>query len=235
MQAIILSGGKGTRLYPLTKNCPKPMLRIGNKPHLQYQIELLKQHGITDIIFSTGYLHEQIEEYFESGLKFGVNIQYKEDGAKPLGTGGAIANCVDLIESENVLVLNGDILTNINLSNMIELHTRTLVPMTMALTPVINPEQFGVAKVNRGKIIDFIEKPEDGRVCGNLINAGIYIINRDVIQYSIPNEFCMIEKDVFPKFANASLLNAYIAEFYWIDIGTHDRFEKVQKDVNNFF
>jgi NDP-sugar pyrophosphorylase family protein len=234
MQAIILSGGKGTRLYPLTKYSPKPMLLINNKPHLEYQIELLRKNNITDIIFSTGYLHEQIEEYFGDGRYHGVKIQYKEDGDEPLGTGGAIKNCEDLITSENVLVLNGDVLTNINIAKMKKAFYNEKVPVMMALTPVSDPTQYGVAKVMNGRIKEFIEKPPNDSY-GNLINAGVYMISEQVIYYMMDEGFSMIEQTIFPLYANANMLGAYIDDYYWLDIGTHDRFQQAQKDSKSFF
>jgi mannose-1-phosphate guanylyltransferase/phosphomannomutase len=235
MIAVILSGGKGTRLHPLTLNTPKPMLPINGIPHLEYQIKLLKEHGFRDIIFSTGYLHSQIKDYFGKGRNHGVIIRYKEDGGEPLGTAGALRNCLDLIDEEEVLVLNGDILTNINLTAMKEKFQSDLrSPMMIALTPVEDPTQFGVADMVGGKIKRFIEKPSDGSY-GNLINAGIYMMYKGIVNNFIEDGFSMIENTIFPQFAKAGMLGAYIDDYYWLDIGTHDRYEQAQKDAKIFF
>src|SRR5579875_605649 len=123
MKAIILSGGKGTRLRPLTDTTPKPMLPIGGKPHLEHIVELLTENGVDHIIFSVGYLHEQIIEHFGDGSKYGIKIDYKVDGDKPLGTAGAIKNCEEFFEPyEPFIVFNGDILTDIDLEWMYFLH-----------------------------------------------------------------------------------------------------------------
>jgi mannose-1-phosphate guanylyltransferase len=238
MKAIILSGGKGTRLLPLTLNTPKPMLPIGGKPHLEYIIELLKTHGITDIVFSTGYLHEHILEYFGDGRKFGVKIQYKEDGDKPLGTAGAIKNCLDEVGSENFLVFNGDILTNIDLTGIINIHkknSRSHKDITIALAPVDDPSSFGVAVKDNGRITSFIEKPKS-LTYGNHINAGIYIMNKEALEDIPSNEFSMVETDVFPAHAINSHMFYYLEEdMYWLDIGTHERYGQANSDILKLF
>jgi mannose-1-phosphate guanylyltransferase/phosphomannomutase len=239
MIAVILTGGLGTRLHPLTLTTPKPMLPIGELPHLEYQIRLLKQHGFRDIIFCTGYLHEQIVEYFgrtprETMRKHGVMIRYKQDGPEPLGTAGALRNCLDLIDEQFVLVMNGDILTDIDLTAMKNAFMQALNPIMIALTPTLTPTQYGVAKINDSKkVVKFIEKPQDDSF-GNLISAGIYMMSRNVIQYHILEGPSMIEDTLFPIFANARLLSAYTGDFNWLDIGTHEHYALAQRDVQRF-
>lgn len=235
-QAIILSGGKGTRLRPLTDNTPKPMLEIGGKPHLEHIVTSLKNHGITDIIFSTGYLHKKIVEHFGDGSKFGVAIQYREDGEIPLGTGGAIRNCEDLITSYSFLVINGDILTDMDYIPMIKQHM--LGPMsndriTIALTPVEDPSSYGVAVVEKahGRISHFVEKPSTLEF-GNLINTGIYVMDKSVLNVIPKEKFVMLEDDVFPLYANlGNLFGHTYNDIYWIDIGTHVRYNKANEDI----
>jgi len=233
MQAIILSGGKGTRLYPLTLEVPKPMLPIGGTPLLEYQIRLLKQHGIDEIIFSTGYLHEQIVEYFGDGSKFGVSIQYREDGEKPLGTGGAIKNCADLIKYEDVLVMNGDILTDIDLTKMIEWWDtcRFDWSLMIALAEVDSPQDYGsVIRKFNGVITRFYEKSD--KPASNQVNAGIYIMQAEsIIDLHLPDGFSMLEETVFPSFAESWSLLGYEHKGYWLDIGTPERYEQAQEDV----
>lgn len=243
-KAIILSGGKGTRLMPLTKDTPKPMLPINGVPHLEYIIRLLKVSGVIDIIFSTGYLHEKIVDHFTDGSKFGVNIVYREDGVAPLGTAGAIKNCEDLLDGDdNVIVINGDILTDVNLIAMAYQHVISYSAsseITMLLTEVDNPEQFGVALTDdiTYRINGFVEKPKE--YVGNKINAGIYIISKRVIEQIPKNEYKMLESDVFPILAKQGKLYWYSEkDMYWIDIGTHERYntanEDVKKGIFNFF
>jgi NDP-sugar pyrophosphorylase family protein len=233
MKAIILSGGKGTRLRPLTDNTPKPMLPIGDKPHLEHIVELLKENGVDHIIFSTGYLHEQIVEHFGDGSSYGIKIDYKEDGNKPLGTAGAIKNCEDLLDNMPFVVFNGDILTDINLDWMYFLHAITEGKnpfITIALTPVENPSQFGVAVTECEKIIKFVEKPTSSEY-GNLINAGIYIINKEVLKDIPKDTYSMVETDLFPQYAEKGSLYMYEYDFYWLDIGTHERYNQANEDI----
>jgi mannose-1-phosphate guanylyltransferase len=236
MKAIILSGGKGTRLKPLTDNIPKPMLPIGGKPHLEHIVELLKEHGVEHIIFSTGYLHEQIVEHFGDGSKYGIKIDYKVDGDKPLGTAGAIKNCEDFFEPlESFIVFNGDILTDIDLSMMVFQHLVNFQPLTIALVPVEEPSQFGVAVTEGDMVTKFIEKPPTFDY-GNLINAGVYIMDKEVLEHIPKNEYIMVETDVFPHYADEGRLLYYKQDgMYWIDIGTHDRYDQANKDFKKNF
>lgn len=235
MKAIILSGGKGTRLKPLTDNTPKPMLPIGGTPHLEHIVKLLKICGVDHIIFSTGYLHEQIVEHFGDGSAYDVRIDYKEDGDKPLGTAGAIKNCEDLLDDLPFIVFNGDILTNLNVDWMYFLHCieSSTNHATVALTPVDNPSQFGVAVTEDNKIIKFVEKPTTLDY-GNLINSGIYIMNKSVFADIPKDEYVMVETDIFPKYAEQGMLFAYIGDYidgyYWLDIGTHERYKQANED-----
>src|SRR5437764_664585 len=236
MKAIILSGGTGTRLRALTDHTPKAMLPIGGKPHLDHIVELLKESGFDEIIFSTGYLHHQIYEYFGDGSKHGVKFYYKSDGDKPLGTAGAIKNCEDLLDDMPFVVFNGDILSNINLDWMYFLHCieSSTNHATIALTPVDNPSQFGVAVTECSKITKFVEKPTTLDY-GNLINSGIYIMNKSVLADIPKDEYVMVETDIFPKYAEQGRLYAYIGDYvkdyYWVDIGTHERYNQANEDV----
>lgn len=238
--AIILSGGKGTRLRPLTDHTPKPMLPIGGKPHLEHIVELLKECGFEHIIFSTGYLHEQITEHFGDGSAYNIKIDYKEDGNKALGTAGAIKNCEDLLDEQEYIfaVFNGDILTNLNVDWMYFLHAITDdrdPAITIALTPVDNPNQFGVAVTECEKIVKFVEKPTNLDY-GNLINAGVYIMDKRVLDDIPKDEFVMIETDIFPKYAeNGHLYNYigdYLEDYHWFDIGTHERYNEANEYAN---
>jgi NDP-sugar pyrophosphorylase family protein len=239
VKAIILSGGKGTRLLPLTIDTPKPMLPLAGKPHLEYIIRLLRKHNITDIIFSTGYLHHKIHDYFGDGSKFGVSISYKEDGQIPLGTAGAIKNCEDFLDDEDFLVFNGDILTNIDLSAMIKEHKENRCSISLALAKVRNPWHFGLAILDEEqRITHFIEKPKPSFFVDNpdlpqVINAGIYIMKKETLKRIPPNEFYMVETNVFPRYAYDTDLYGFLSEDYWLDIGTHDRYKQGNLDAKH--
>lgn len=231
MQAIILSGGKGTRLHPLTLDTPKPMLPINDVPHLEYQIELLKKHGIVDIVFSTGYLHQCIEEYFGNGEDFGVNITYRVDGEIPLGTAGAIVNCLDVIY-DDFIVMNGDILTDINLSELIKFHQERDRPISMAIIDSDEPESYGVVSYEGEVVNGFIEKSQVNISIDNRVNAGIYLFGKDLLSKMPKGKYMMLETDIFPEYATNGLINAYIcskSKVNWLDIGTHVRYKAAQR------
>lgn len=234
MKAVILSGGKGTRLKPLTDHTPKPMLLINDKPHLEYVIKLLQGHGITDIVFSTGYLHSQIVDHFGDGSEFGVSIQYKEDGEIPLGTAGAIRNCEELLDDEDFLVFNGDILTNIDLTSMIEEHKANRCSITIALTTVDDASQYGLAiRDSRGTIQKFIEKPVANLLMPKLVNAGVYIVKKEVLSMMMKDKYIMFETDVFPYYAGNDMYGFVAYGSYWLDIGTHERYKQANYDVKH--
>ena len=178
MYALIIAGGRGERLRPLTDTVPKAMVPVNGQPLLAYQVEWLRKEGITDVLFLCGYLGEKIRDYFGEGSDYGIEAHYSFE-TTPLGRGGAVKQGFDLVEPDErfVLVTNGDILTNQPISELIELHQRRGAMATMMLTPY--PSQFGVVDVNEdGKIRSFVEK-------GTLpmwINAGVYVFDRDMEQ-----------------------------------------------------
>jgi NDP-sugar pyrophosphorylase family protein len=224
MQAVILSGGLGTRLHPLTREVPKPMLPINGRPHLDYIISLLKKHGYDDIIFSTGYLHSSIVSHY------GDAFRYKEDGDQLLGTAGALRNCLDLITEDDVLVMNGDILTDIDLSWMTRIHGSIRKPITMSILEVADATGFGLTPYNEsGRVLEFLEKPTEPTA--GPINAGIYIINKKVIE-RIGSGYSMLEHHVFPLYASMGKIQGVVSnegKYHWIDIGTHERYAKAQE------
>lgn len=237
LHAVILSGGKGTRLGELTVPTPKPMLNIGGRPHLEHIIVLLKEFGVEHVIFSTGYLHESIENHFGDGSNFGIKFTYRVDGDKPLGTAGALKNCEDILLSSSepdFLVFNGDILTDICYTNMVGEHrlsTEGKDGITIALTSVSNPSQFGIARIdNKKRIVEFIEKPNTMEH-GNLANAGIYMMHKAVLNKIPKGEFCMLETDIFPQYSKElKLYGHHESDMYWVDIGTPERYDIANND-----
>ncbi|MNS70281.1 D-glycero-alpha-D-manno-heptose 1-phosphate guanylyltransferase [compost metagenome] len=237
MQAIILCGGIGSRLDPLTQFIPKPMVPLNQKPHLEYQISLLKENGITNIILSTGYLHKEIEEYFGDGSRFGVQISYCEDGEVLLGTAGALKNCEPFVNTESIVVINGDILTDICIKNIMGTHTNSNQPITMTLIDVENAMDFGQVDFDiQERAIKFKEKGEDleKNTLKHFINAGIYVINKEVLETIEKGKFSMLEKDVFPLFVDSRKVQCHLCyskENYWLDIGTWERYLKAKEDT----
>jgi len=226
--ALILAGGKGTRLRPLTYEIPKVMIPLQGRPFLQHLIEMLKKHDITDILLSVGYLKEQIKEYFGNGSKFGVNIRYIEED-EPLGTAGCLKLAKPFLKSSFVM-MNGDEFKEVDLHDMFSFHKKCNSLGTLGLKTTDTPEVYGVAVMQGSKILRFVEKPK--KFVSNLFSAGIYILEPEVIDL-IPEGFAMVETDLFPKLAKQGKLAGYPFEGRWYDLGTFDRYEKAIKELGN--
>ncbi|MBN2052047.1 nucleotidyltransferase family protein [Candidatus Woesearchaeota archaeon] len=229
-KAIILAGGKGTRMKPMTNFLPKPMLRIQDKPILEHNIELLKKHGIKDVIVSIGYRGEQIKEHFGDGSQFGVNISYIEE-EEPMGTAGPL-NLLKGKINDTFILMNGDELKEIDLEDMFMFHRKNKSTATIALTTVEDPSSYGVAVMNGNKVMTFVEKPSKENAPSKLISAGLYILEPEVIK-SVPEGFSMMENDVFPKLASNDKLLGYIFAGQWFDTGTPERFSKAEREWQN--
>ncbi|MAE42563.1 nucleotidyltransferase [Candidatus Woesearchaeota archaeon] len=225
-KAVILVGGKGTRLRPLTYKTPKCMLEIQGKTLTEHLFDLLKKYGIRDIIMSVGYMKEKVKDYYGDGSKFGVNIEYVEED-EPLGTAGPLKLAKNMLH-DSFLVTNGDELKNINIPRMFGLHKRKDTLGTIALTTVTDPSLYGVAKLSGSRILEFVEKPKPQEAPSNLINAGFYILEPKVIDM-IPDGFSMLEQDIFPKLAKQGSLRGFPFAGQWFDIGNLERYEIAKK------
>ena len=223
--AVLLVGGRGTRLKPLTDDIPKALLEVQGKTITEHLFDLLKKYGIRDCILSTGYLKEKIKEYFGDGSKVGINITYVEEN-EPLGTAGPLKLAKKYLK-DSFIVSNGDELKNINIPRMFRLHKRKNALATIALTTVDEPSQYGVARLDGSRIIEFLEKPSNPP--SNLINAGFYIIEPEVIDM-IPDGFSMLEKDVFPQLAKMGRLRGFPFAGQWFDIGSIERYKIAEKN-----
>ena len=227
-KALILAGGKGTRLRPLTYKIPKGLIEVQGKTLTGWLFELFKKYGIRDVILSVGYMADKIRDYFTDGSKFSMNIEYvEEDPNKPLGTAGPLRLAKDMLK-DSFIVSNGDELKNINIPRMFRLHKRKNALVTIALTTVNDPSLYGVARLDGSRIIEFVEKPKKSEAPSNLINSGFYIIEPEVIEM-IPKGFCMLEKDVFPKLAREGRLRGFPFSGQWFDTGNMERLERARK------
>jgi len=223
LQALILVGGLGTRLRTIVSDRPKPMAMIHGKPFLEYQVEFLKKNGINDIILSTGYMGEKIEEYFNSGEKLGISIRYVKE-KELLGTGGAIKNAKNMLD-EQFFVLNGDSIFLIDVNNMIKFHKENHSDATLALAKVNDRSRYGNVHVDsKFQITGFVEK---GNSDGRLVSGGVYYFEKSCFQWdSLPEKFS-IENDFFPKLVIEKKVFGFVSNSYFIDIGTvddHDKF-----------
>ncbi len=219
MQAIILAGGLGTRLQPLTSELPKPMIPVINKPLMEYSIELLKKHGISDIGITVMFLPDQIKEYFGNGEKWGVNITYFEED-KPLGTAGSVKLAADFL-TDRFIVISGDALTNIDIEKINLYHESIGADVTMVLSKQNQPLEYGVVLTDdSGKICAFAEKPQWEEITANTVNTGIYVIERSILDKIPENESFDFSKDLFPMLlAENYKMYGYITEDYWNDLG----------------
>jgi NDP-sugar pyrophosphorylase family protein len=231
MQAIILAGGKGTRLRPLTMHTPKPIVPLANRPFLLYQIELLRQADIQDLVLSLSYQPHKIEDNLGDGSDYGVKISYTVE-ASPLGTAGAYKNAKQLI-NDTTVILNGDILTDIDLNKVIHFHREQKAIATIVLAPVPNPADYGLVRVTAdGRVVRFLEKPKPDEVTCNTINAGIYVLEPRVLDYVPEGETFTFEYGVFPRLLEkGEPFFGYTWKGYWRDIGTPMSYLDANLDV----
>jgi len=231
MQALILAGGKGTRLRPLTMHTPKPIVPIANRPLLVYQLELLKRAQMRDVILSLSYQPQKIEDKLLDGFDHQVHISYTVETI-PLGTAGAFRNAAGLIR-ETTVVLNGDVLTDIDLSEVLAQHREREAAATIVLAPVPNPTEYGFVETDEtGRVARFVEKPAPEEVTADTINAGIYILEPHILDYIPEGEPFMFEYDVFPKLLEAGeAFYGYIWRGYWRDVGAASSYWQANMDV----
>ncbi len=232
MQALILAGGKGTRLRPLTVYTPKPIVPICNRPFLLYQIDTLRRAGITDITLSLSYQPNKIEQLLDDGSDFGVKLKYTVE-PQPMGTAGAYKFAEDLIR-EPTVVFNGDILTDLDLKSVIREHTERRATATIVLTPVDNPSSYGLVETESdGRIRRFLEKPKAEEITCNTINAGTYILEPKALDFIPAGENYSFEYGLFPDLlARAEPFFAHVPpRTYWIDIGTPERYLQAHQDL----
>ena len=232
MKAIILVGGKGTRMRPLTLDLPKPLLPIANIAFISRQILWLKSFGVNEVVLSLCYLPDQFIEHFNNNPIDGINISYVVEET-PLGTGGAIKYAAGEVE-ESVIVCNGDVLTQINLGELIDLHSSKNSLATISLTRVEDPSAFGVVPTDEDqKVIAFVEKPSKGNAPSNWINAGIYIVSKEFLDL-IPEQIeVSVERETFPRAIAEGAMYALESKAYWLDIGTVNKYIQAHCDFVN--
>jgi NDP-sugar pyrophosphorylase family protein len=232
MKAILLAGGKGTRLRPLTVHTPKPIVPIFNRPFLHYQIDqLLQVPEIDEVILSLNYQPRRIEEILGEGEGLGIRIRYVVE-PMPLGTGGAIRYAGDQLR-ESVVVFNGDVLTQVDVRAVLAMHRERKAKATIVLTPVDNPRAYGLVETDAdGNIQRFLEKPGEDEITCNTINAGIYVLEPDTFD-RIPKDVAWsIERSYFPSLIErGETFVAYVDNGYWIDIGTPAKYLQVHRDI----
>lgn len=230
MQALILAGGEGTRLRPLTSTIPKPVVPLVDRPFVSYMIEWLRGQGVDEVILACGFMAADVRAVIGDGSALGVRVHYVEE-PEPLGTGGALKYAEELL-AERFLMLNGDVLTDIDLGAQLAQHERTGARATLALVPVEDPSAYGLVLCHADGSVDrFIEKPGPGEAPTNLISAGAYVLERDVLDGMAPaGTNISIERDVFPRLVGRGLYG-FQARGYWLDIGTPERYLQGTFDI----
>lgn len=234
MIAVILIGGQGTRLRPLTVDTPKPLLPVVNRPFLHYQFDVLKKHGIRDVVLCAQYRSDAFVKALGTGRSLGLRLKFvRED--QPLGTGGALKNAERQIASKGTfLVLNGDVLNAFDLGAFLKLHRAKRSVATIALTrSVSDPTVYGLVKTARdGRIEAFLEKPSWDEVVSDTINAGAYLFEPRVLDLIPGDEPCSLEREVFPRLLHSGArFYGHETDGYWIDIGSTERYLQVHLDI----
>jgi mannose-1-phosphate guanylyltransferase len=230
LQALILAGGEGTRLRPLTSTMPKPVVPLVGQPFISYLLGWLRGHGVDDVILSCGFMADGMREVLGDGSTLGLRLRYIEE-PRPLGTGGALRFAGELLD-ERFFMLNGDVLTDIDLTEQLRQHERTGARGTLALVRVEDPSAYGLVRCEPDwSVTEFVEKPGGEEEDTNLVNAGAYILQRDVLDMMAPpGTNISIEREVFPVLVGQGLF-AYEASGYWLDIGTPSRYLQGTFDI----
>jgi mannose-1-phosphate guanylyltransferase/phosphomannomutase len=232
MKAVVMAGGEGSRLRPLTVQRPKPLVPVVNKPVMQHILELLKRHGIYDIVVTTHFMAEEIEAYFGDGSEFGVNIEYTVEET-PLGTAGSVKKAHDLLRDDTFLIISGDALTDINLTEFLRYHRQREAEATLCLVRVENPLEYGVVITDaEGRVRRFLEKPEWSEVFSDTVNTGIYCLEPSVLDYMEPDQVYDWSGDIFPRMLKERRpLYGFQANGYWCDIGGLVQYRQAQADA----
>lgn len=232
MKALILAGGFGTRLRPLTYTRPKHLLPIANRPHIEHVFDLLIQHGVTEVVLLTSYLAEAFDDAIAAARSGGLEVLVARE-QEPLGTAGALKNAQELVGDETFFAFNGDVLTDLDLSEVLAFHRARAAQATIVLTPVEDPSAFGVVPTAAdGRVLGFIEKPAPGEAPTNQINAGVYVFEPQVLERIPPGEVCSAERELFPGMvADGARLFACATGAYWMDIGTPEKFLQANLDA----
>ena len=230
MQAVILVGGEGTRLRPLTSRRPKPVVTLVDRPFIVHMLDWLKAYGVDDVIMSCGFLPDQIEAELGDGSALGISLRFVTE-PEPRGTAGALKYAEEHLH-DRFLMLNGDVLTDIDLGAQLEQHERTGATGTLALVPVADPSAYGLVRLHEDRSVKgFLEKPRPEEIDTNLISAGAYVLERSVLDMIEPDRNVSIEREIWPALVGNGLYGYAAEHAYWMDIGTPDRYLRGTFDI----
>jgi mannose-1-phosphate guanylyltransferase len=229
VQAVILVGGEGTRLRPLTSTVPKPVVPLVDRPFIVYMLEWLERHGVDDVILSCGFLATSVRNVLGDGSQFGLRLRFVEE-PEPRGTAGALKYAEPFLD-ERFLMLNGDVLTDIDLTAQIAQHEATGATGTLALVPVPDPTNYGLVRLRADNAVrEFVEKPSADQIDTNLISAGAYVLERSIVDMIEPDRGVSIEREIWPRLVGDGLYG-FPADAYWLDIGTPERYLQGTFDI----
>ncbi|NIR38886.1 MAG: NDP-sugar synthase, partial [Actinobacteria bacterium] len=231
MKAVIMAGGEGTRLRPLTSNVPKPMMPLANRPMMEHIVGLLKRHGFDEIVATVAFRANQIRDWFGDGSDFGVRMVYAVEES-PLGTAGSVRNAMEEL-TEPFLVISGDVLTDVDLGRIVAAHREKKALATIGLIRVENPLEFGIVITrDDGSIERFLEKPGWGQVFSDTINSGIFVLEPGIFDYIPPDRAVDFSGEVFPALlADGKPLHGAVAEGYWEDVGNLESYLRAHADI----
>ncbi len=232
MKAVVMAGGEGTRLRPMTSSMPKPLLPVANRPIMEHVLRLLRLHGLTEVVVTVQFLASLVRNYFGDGEELGMVLHYANEEV-PLGTAGSVKNAEEQLSGDSFVVISGDALTDIDLSALIAYHKEKGALVTVCLTRVQDPVEFGITITDdEGRVERFLEKPTWGQVFSDTVNTGIYVMEPEVFDYVPAGKSVDWSSEVFPKLlAEGKPIYGYVAEGYWEDVGTHESYVKAQADV----
>jgi mannose-1-phosphate guanylyltransferase/phosphomannomutase len=232
MKAVVMAGGEGTRLRPMTASMPKPLLPIVNKPIMEHVLRLLARHGISETVVTVQFLASLVRNYFGDGEEFGMRLRYTTEET-PLGTAGSVKNAEHLLRDDKFVVISGDALTDFHLTDLVKFHHDKGALVTVCLTRVPDPLEFGITIVDdENRVQRFLEKPTWGQVFSDTVNTGIYVMEPEVFDYVPAGESVDWSGDVFPQLVEQGKpIFGYVAEGYWEDVGTHESYMRAQADV----
>lgn len=231
VKAVVMAGGEGSRLRPITLNIPKPLVPVANRPIMGHIIELLRAHGVTEIVTTLHYLADEIQNVFGDGSEYGVSLTHSLEDT-PLGTAGAVKQAESQLSQGTFIIISGDALTDCDLTKALEFHREKGSLATIVLSRVPNPLEFGIVMTQPdGKIDRFLEKPGWGEVFSDTVNTGIYILEPEIFDYIHPHTNTDWSKDVFPKLlAENKPMYGFVMEQYWCDVGTLEQYREAQED-----
>ncbi|MGH9041783.1 MAG: sugar phosphate nucleotidyltransferase, partial [Acidimicrobiia bacterium] len=231
MKAVVMAGGEGTRLRPLTSNLPKPMMPMANQPLMEHVLRRLAQHGFDDVVVTVAYLASHIRNFFGDGSELGIRMRYATEET-PLGTAGSVRNAAAELD-DTFMVISGDVLSDIDLSEVIKAHRASGALATIALKRVENPVDFGIVITREdGSIERFLEKPTWGQVFSDTINTGIYVLEPEIFELIEPGRPVDFSEEVFPAaLEHGRLLMGLVVDGYWEDVGTVEAYHRAHEDI----